>query len=1211
MKVRDIFEKDPERKILPVVKIDVHEEPIISTEVEEYVVTDQIREAFNEIIDYFLEARTGRPVPVCAWISGFFGSGKSHFLKMLGYVLTNRKVRLSNGAEVGVAEYFGQKHGIKGTHILAKELKTKALFVYMLDFDRTKEKDLSRFLYRVLLRELGFSEIFWVAEVERMLKRKGLWEKFVEFVEKEEGMAWNEVRQIETRVRSVLIRGLVNVDPKAFPSTQIAEAAIRDAEKEFTMNPERLAKRLLEEAETIDKNNGRLILLLDEVGLYVGRGIDRLTELNALAENIEKIGKGKVWIFATAQEAIEQVLPQIEGRRAELEWIRDRFRIKIALRPENISTVVNKRLLKKKEKSPALQELEELYKKYEGTLKMSVLLKDPARDPYGVYKNLAYERFVESYPLMPYHVPLMIRIFGVLRSRGRISPELTGRERAVLQVARWALLNLLDKNIGALVTFDLIYDAISEELKAVRSEYQALIESEIGKIGEVDGLRVDSVAKALFLLQQVSEEIPCTIENVAAVLYPGLGVDQRSHEERVAACLKKLVEGKWVICEEGKYRFLSEIERTFEQDVEGQVVRAADKERLVLDIAKESLKDFRKFNYKKIRVFDVHLWVDDKEITTVGHLKLKFYTPYWTVGREEPIDELYNKSIAEPDTIFWVCESNDLFESKIKRVIAIEQTLNERERRTPSLEELRELEKYRREVELIRGDELPNILMSSARSGTVLYRGDEFELSGKETLRDVFNRFMKTLADDLFTEFGVAGFRVEKDKYIGEILRWKAGRLPSIYYDLKLVDKDGNISIGAPVADYVLREIKRRVKIGEECSGLVLEQHFGAPPFGWDSSVLRLTLATLFKNGNLQVESMGRTYVSPDERGSHEVFTNVRLFRKARFYLGATVSSEQRNNARRFISEIFGRSVGITLEDIAKELDEIVDEYTGHINNLRVKEGFHQLPYVDVMEKFEEALRRIKQQPSYTLKILTFLDEGTLQPIKDGISVFSALKEFVDSGKLDLYVSIRRFVDKHLEELLQFCGELRSTSEELKRMIESPELLDEWGEVYEKFVFLKEEYVKEYRRLHSERQERAEKAIEELESWGKSKGLDVKVVKDALVPLNKFLCKGGKEGKFDDRSFVCTLCGASLATLSYNIEAVGKEYDKIKQKLVSILVKKEEKGEKPVFPAKWSEEREVGSVDDFKRFMDEALDVVRYGIERKKKVKVRVEVERP
>lgn len=1209
MKIKSLFEKDPSRIIPPIVKIDVHEESIVSKEVDEYVVTEQIRDSLNDIVDRFIEARAGHPAAVCAWISGFFGSGKSHFLKMLGYILTNKKIRLPSDIELGVAEYFAQKHDIRGTAILAKELRTRALFVYMLGFDRTKETDLSRFLFRILLREFGFSEIFWVAEVERMLRRKGLLESFVEFVEKEEGMPWKDVRQIETRVRSVLIRGLVKVDPKAYPSEAHAAEAVKDAEKEFTMNPEKLARRLLEEAEAIDPKDGRFILLLDEVGLYVGRGVERLTELNALAENMEKIGKGKVWIFATAQEAIEQILPQIEARRPELEWIRDRFRIRVDLRPENIATVVNERLLKKNQESEAFKELNTLYRKFEGTLKMSALIKETARDPSGLLTRLSQETFSESYPLMPFQVPLMINIFSVLRSRGRVSPELTGRERAVLQVARWALLNVVDRDVGALITFDTIYDAIVEELKAIRSEQQALIESEIGKAGEIAGMRVESVAKALFLLQQLGEEIPCTISNIAAVLYPSLGVDQKEHEERVRGCVEGLLKGRWVKEEEGKFRFLTEVERTFEEDIAAQRVRATDKEALILETAKESLKELKKYNYEKLRTFDAHLWVDDQEVTTVGHLKLKFYTPYWVGNREDVLAELYTKSLAEEDVIFWVCATNNSFEAKVERIVAVQQALSERERRAPSPQEMKELERYHGEVETTRTDELPKVLVSSARNGTILYRGEEDKLSGKESLEETFNRYMKKLADELFTMFEHAKVRVD-DEDVGAILTWKAGSLPSVYSDLKLIDKDGSISISAPVAHMIFGEVKSRNEKGEECTGLALEEHFDGPRYGWDPRVVRLTLATLFKNGNLQVESGGRTYMSPEERASHDLFTRVRDFRKARFLLGATVSTEQKNEARRLMSEILGRGVGITIEEISRELDSAAEELLEGINELKMKEGFHSLPYRGILDGLENALKRVKDQPSYTQKVLRFIDEGTIQPIKEGAPVLSKLKDFVGSGKLAIYRSVRDFVDRRLNELLQLKDAgLREKSEKMKSKMESRVLLDEWGGVYETFSLLKREYEKLYAQLHSDRQEKTEQAIEELKKWAKSKKLDAKVVTDALEPLQEFLCDSGEEGKYDENEYACVVCRQSLLSLNYNIEAISGRLEKTKRILVESLAKTEDK-KKPTVPEKWVKEDVVGSVEDFEHIVGEAKDAVQYGVSRKKKVRVRVEVER-
>ncbi|NIO37313.1 hypothetical protein GTO27_06360, partial [Candidatus Bathyarchaeota archaeon] len=457
---------------------------------------------------------------------------------------------------------------------------------------------------------------------------------------------------------------------------------------------------------------------------------------------------------------------------------------------------------------------------------------------------------------------------------------LTGRERAVLGVARATIMDLLSNEVGELATFDMVYDAINEELKAVQSEYQALIQSEIRKLGKVKGMDVASVAKALFLLQQIGEWIPCSVSNVAAILYPKLGVDQKEQEEKVRGCLETLAKNKWVIEEEGKYRFLSAVERTFEQDVARQRIWDTDKGALTIEIAKGTLKMFRKYNYKKLRTFDVNLWIDGEEFSKTGHLKVKMYAPHWVNKYEDPVSKLYTKSLAEEDTVFWISGQNEKFDEKLKRVLAVERALDEKERSLPSPTELRELDRYRKEVELTRNDEIPSSLDSSMRNGTILHRGEALKLDGKTELKEIFNKHLKDLVEQLFIEFDHAAVRV-KDEEIASILTWSGGVLPSVYKELNLVDAQNNLTISAPVADRILREVKGRVEKGIECTGYALDQRFDAPPYGWDAKVLRLVLAALFKNGTIEVESLGKTYRLADETGSHDAFLSVRTFNKA------------------------------------------------------------------------------------------------------------------------------------------------------------------------------------------------------------------------------------------------------------------------------------------------------------------------------------------
>jgi hypothetical protein len=193
----------------------------------------------------------------------------------------------------------------------------------------------------------------------------------------------------------------------------------------------------------------------------------------------------------------------------QFQKIKDRFQIKISLTPENIDTVIKKRLLQKKVDKNFI--LRDLYSSHSGSLSTAALIKN-----LNLFTQLDQQQFVDSYPFMPYSIRLMQEIFGHLRSRGGASESLTGRERAVLQVVRSILVGVGESQglsyaeIGHLATFDMVYDAINEELKIVRSEYQAVIEKEIAQESSVGAVSVASAAKSLFLLQYVSQWLPCT-----------------------------------------------------------------------------------------------------------------------------------------------------------------------------------------------------------------------------------------------------------------------------------------------------------------------------------------------------------------------------------------------------------------------------------------------------------------------------------------------------------------------------------------------------------------------------------------------------------------------------------------------------------------------------------------------------------------------------
>lgn len=104
MRIRDMFAEDINRRINGVIKVDQSSGDITCQEVKEYVITRELKKHFIRFFDYYSEAFDAPTADVGVWISGFFGSGKSHFLKMLSYILENKEI---NG--VSTVEMFRRK----------------------------------------------------------------------------------------------------------------------------------------------------------------------------------------------------------------------------------------------------------------------------------------------------------------------------------------------------------------------------------------------------------------------------------------------------------------------------------------------------------------------------------------------------------------------------------------------------------------------------------------------------------------------------------------------------------------------------------------------------------------------------------------------------------------------------------------------------------------------------------------------------------------------------------------------------------------------------------------------------------------------------------------------------------------------------------------------------------------------------------------------
>jgi len=248
---------------------------------------------------------------IAVWVSGFFGSGKSHFLKILSYLLGNRKVKDPETGEMWLAlEFFEEK---LGDALLLGELRRAVqndIDVILFNIDsKSDNKDSKDAILAVFLRVFnemqGFSgDAPHIAQMERYLQDKGVLEKFHDEFQKTSGSEWVKERDAYLFMRDDVISALANT---LGMSTESASKWFDEGEERFKLNIDGFANLVKGYLDNKGPNH-RIAFLIDEVGQFIGNDTSRMLNLQTVVEDIGRICNGRAWVIVTSQEDIDAVV---------------------------------------------------------------------------------------------------------------------------------------------------------------------------------------------------------------------------------------------------------------------------------------------------------------------------------------------------------------------------------------------------------------------------------------------------------------------------------------------------------------------------------------------------------------------------------------------------------------------------------------------------------------------------------------------------------------------------------------------------------------------------------------------------------------------------------------------------------------------------------------------------------------------------------------
>ena len=610
MKIRDIFSKDIFRHINGVVKAGQQDEAIIWQELDEYVVTRELDDHFRTLLKAYLADGIEAGDSIGVWISGFFGSGKSHFLKILSYILENRRVINPQTRETKhTMDFFEQK--IKDPMLLG-DLKRAAHVpsdVILFNIDSRADASEGRtailsVFWRVFNEIQGFSgESLPLADLERYLKQKGKYQEFLNVFQEIYGSRWQQERDAYSLLTDEIVEALSRVLGK---DKRAAQEWFEKLEERFHLTVENFAKRVKEYLDSKGSEH-RIVFLVDEVGQFIGEDSQLMLNLQTITEELGRLCRGRAWVMVTSQEDIDATLGNLKaGKANDFSKIQGRFRTRLSLSSANTDEVIQKRLLEKKDE--ASKELESIFRQKGDIINNQISFTSDS----ATQRKYSDERdFAVNYPFVPYHFQLLQKIFESIRKAGATGMHLGRGERSMLDAFQTAAQNIAEKEVGAFAPLFQFYSCIESFLDTV-------VKRSITQAADNPGLKSPfdiQVLQTLFLIRYV-ETIKPNLDNLVTLFIDKVDADRLSIKKNLQEALARLERENLINRSGDHFFFLTDEEREVAREIKAVEIASADETRVLSElIFDDLLKGKNKHRYTEYhrdypfhRICDSHLF---------------------------------------------------------------------------------------------------------------------------------------------------------------------------------------------------------------------------------------------------------------------------------------------------------------------------------------------------------------------------------------------------------------------------------------------------------------------------------------------------------------------------------------------------------------------------------------------------------------------------
>ena len=983
MDMKGLYAKDIFRSIDGVIKAD--DVSKVASEVDEYVMTSEIRSGLSRIVDAWNQVDAPSNG---VWIAGFFGSGKSHLLKMLSYLLGEQAGNQPVTRE-DVERAFEQK--VAGDETLIADLKrslhtpTRAVLfnIDAKDDKSTRERGsaMIEVFYKVYFEARGlYSKDLGVGALERDLEDRGELARFREAYQEEAGHTW-EVGRVNTVFSEALVsKALARLGHQV-------DQPFRSYREQLNLSAEAFAQDV---ASWLDRQgpHQRIAFFVDEVGQFIGDDSQLMLNLQTITEQLATHCPGRAWVFVTSQEELSGITAQMNERHStDFSKIQGRFAIKVSLSTEEVTDVIARRLLTKSEQGT--EELDTLWQR------LGAGFPSMFRFPEGTkkYDNyLTRDSFVAKYPFVDYQFEMFTQAM-----RGLSDNDLfTGRHssvgaRSLLGVCQQIAQELTDDELGTVASFDRFYDGIAAMLKSD-------VKDNIGRAAQDSHTRdpfTMSVLKVLLLVRYV-DSFHAYPRNIAVLLRRSLDQDATDLEERVGRALHTLADQVYVQRQaDGTYAYMTNEEKEVRREISQIIVEPRDVTDLLrVDIRRHAGTSVASFVYPGTnRRMGVSLFVDGRR-EQAEPLVISVFTPQSSLDEEG----IRHESVVRRDTLSLgldvsseILEDVRVFcqtEEYVKRQAGAASGLRKR----IILTHKEDNEQRRRVI----GEAVKDALMRAS----LFVDGQEVKTGTADEPKDVIELGLTRLAQQVYP-------RIEDAKPLATV---KDGQIASFLRDQEdaTLDVDPGVDIAQRLASECAQWVEQaRVLNGQNVFVKNAIEYYGQAPFGWDKNAVLAIVATALRLELLEALENDRPLARTELEGAlRDVNRQGRVLLQKKKHLDRAALAD------------FQRFVGQFVPG------ESPQDGPSRVRAVEVKAA----EWASLLKGYKSDRYNFDDEVAEALDLLTPLtttqhtEEEMLAPqIRGG---FDELMEIVD----DFLMPYREFVEGHEQELRDALAEADSLS---------------------------------------------------------------------------------------------------------------------------------------------------------------------------------------